>query len=450
VGREGRAAVGGTGDELLMGRYRLYERLGQGGFGTVYRADQMAFGQPLREVAVKVSNRPLTASEARATFADALLLARLSDDCGDPTIRSRLVAIHDAGHCEEGRFEGRAYCVMELARGGSLRRRLTGRPLPLKQTLHYMSQIVGTVAYMHQGVTDGDGERRPIVHRDVKPSNVLIARADAEAGAGEQLKLTDFGLAVEVGPMLGWAEAGGTLCYMAPECFTEKRCSPATDVYSLGLLFYEMLTGVHPFEAVAAHVHSSMDERAPEVEEAHTRARQRETFGLLDRAAELREEPELRAVIRRCLEPEEAARYRDARDLLADLERATGEDETGPLLPRSVSARERILALVERGWRLRELGEREAAREVADRAMAMNRDRASVSEEQAVGEAYELQVRLMLDEGQVEEARLVANEGYRRRRCRGTCLAVAMCLEEINSPAARAFRAEARTHPPER
>lgn len=438
-----------TDGELLMGRYRLYERLGQGGFGTVYRADQMTFGQPLREVAIKISNRPLSPSEARATFADALLLARLSDECGDPTIKSRLVTIYDAGHCGDGEFQGRAYCVMEIARGGSLRRRLTGRPLPLKQTLHYMSQVLETVAYMHQGSTDRHGQRRPVVHRDLKPSNVLIATAGADSSRGEQLKVSDFGLAVDVGPMLGWAEAGGTLAYMAPESFSEQRCSPATDVYSLGLMFYEMLTGVQPFAEVAAHVRGSTGERAPEVREAHMRARDRETFGLLDQAAELRDEPALRAVIHRCLEAEEAERYQDARDLLADLRRATGEDRGGPLLPREVSPREEILGLVERARRLLQLGERDAARQLADQAMATNREPTLVSDEQVVGAAYELTVRLMLEDGEVDEARRVANEGYQRRRCRGTCQAMAMCLERMGAGAARAFRAEAQRHPPE-
>lgn len=440
-----------TSDYLLMSRYRLKERLGGGGFGTVYRADQVAFGTDLREVAVKISKEPLTEERAREIFADALLLSRLSDECRDPAVSQGFVTIHDAGIVGAGeRYEGHAYCVMELVRGGSLSTKLNARAIPLRQALHYMRQIMATVAFMHEGVDDGAGRRRPVLHRDLKPSNILLAEAEADSGALEVAKVSDFGLAVEIDPIVGWSEAAGDVSYQAPECFSELRSSPQSDVYSLGLIFYEMLTGAHPFAGLAAAIDTETEAGRERARKARLQARRGADFAALEHAAELRREPQLRAVIRRMLELDELDRYPDARAALSALQKAIDQTGGAPVLSSQVSEAERIRGQVARARALVASGDRAAAGEIVEQAMAANRDSARVPDEQMVASAYELGVELLLQRGELDDARRLAGEGYRRRPCRETCRAMALCYDRMGaSQAARQAWAESEKYAPE-
>jgi serine/threonine protein kinase len=441
-------------DRLLMDRYLVCERLGGGCFGTVYRAEQMAFGTRLRDVALKISKDPMGDAQARETFADALLLSRLSDECHDPLVAQGLVTIHDAGIVPAGdRYEGHAYCVMELVRGGGLHRRLDGRAISLKQALHYMRQILTTLAFMHRGGQTDTGQRPPILHRDLKPSNVLLASPAPDAGQLEVAKVTDFGLAVEIDPLLGWTEAAGDVCYQAPECFSELRSSPQGDVYSLGLIFHEMVTGVHPFAEVAVALDAENEAERERARRARLEARRRATFSELGRAAELRDAPQLRAVIRRMLQFEELDRYADAGAALNALQQALEAEGRGPApeLSSAVSDPSRVQNLVARARALLEAGDESAAWELAGRAMQINGDPARVPDRQVVGSAYLLATQILLDRGEVPRARRLSQEGYQRRICRETCEAMALCYEYLGaSPAARQAWAESRRYAPER
>ena len=166
-------------------------------------------------------------------------MASLADSTPDATLRQHFVSVYDAGRCEEGGpLAGRPYLAMELVSGGSLKHCLRAGPFPLKRTVEYFVQMLRAMAFMHGGRKSG-----PIVHRDLKPANILISRPD---NAADVVKITDFGLAIEVGSLLGWVESGGDLAYLAPESFSHDICSPQSDVYMLALVFYRDARGTQP------------------------------------------------------------------------------------------------------------------------------------------------------------------------------------------------------------
>lgn len=140
-----------------------------------------------------------------------------------------ICAIHDIGEIDDGR----PYLVMTFYEGESLRERLQGGPLELSTALYYGVQACRGLGQAH------DAE---IIHRDVKPGNLFITRDDT-------LKVLDFGLAkLADSTLTGTGRAMGTLSYMSPEQATGERVDARTDIWSLGVVLYEMLTGVRPFD----------------------------------------------------------------------------------------------------------------------------------------------------------------------------------------------------------
>jgi WD40 repeat protein len=208
-----------------LGDYLLLNEVGRGGMGVVYRARQVSLG---RLVALKMMRSGILAGpEEVARFqAEAQTAARLRH----PTI----VAVHEVGE-----HEGRHYFSMDYVEGGSLADSTRGgRPLPAQQAARCAEAIARAVQYAHT---------QKVLHRDLKPSNVLL---DA---AGEP-HVTDFGLAKALGggPQLtATGQALGTPGYMAPEQADgrSKDVGPAVDVYGLGAILYELLTGRPPFQA---------------------------------------------------------------------------------------------------------------------------------------------------------------------------------------------------------
>ena len=136
-----------------------------------------------------------------------------------------LVTLHDVGHCEHG-----PYLVMELLRGRTLGERLLGGPLPLGDALHVAIEVAKGVAHAHA---------RGVIHRDVTPGNVFLC----EDG---QVKVLDFGLALAFGRSRVHA---GTVAYMAPEQWRREPEDERTDVFALGVVLHEMLTGAQPFRS---------------------------------------------------------------------------------------------------------------------------------------------------------------------------------------------------------
>ncbi len=424
--------------EELAGRYRLERFLDEGAFGAVYQGTHRAFGAELRQVAVKLSKRPIDDAEARDIFGDALLLARIADRSPDITARQHFVTVHDAGRCEEaGALCGHCYMVMELVRGGSLGRCLRAGPFPLRRALDYYDQILTAVAYMHRGMVDESGRSLAIAHRDLKPGNILVAKRE---GAPDLIKVSDFGLAVKVDTLLGWVESGGDLAYMAPESFSHNLCSPQSDVYSLALVFYEMLTCRTPFEEVGRHLGGSSQENRDELRRLHLTARRLERFPVLDSHEELRRRPALAQVLRQALTLEMSSRpYTNA----LELQQAWEEAKRGHAALREETPWELVTRLTGEADQCFAVDDVPRGMTLLEEAMAANRDRGRLSDAMAVGRTYLLMVERLIARGETEAAGAMATEGYQRRQCRSTCLAMTRYYAALRSPLAARYQQEA-------
>jgi serine/threonine-protein kinase len=223
----------------LGGRYRLIERLGEGGMSVVWRAYDEALGRP---VAVKL----LTARYvARASSRDRI---RTEAQAAAVLSHPHITGVHDYGESAGEAGEPTPYVVMELLTGPTLAERLRDGPLPVRTALEVCAQVASALAAAH-----GSG----LVHRDVKPGNVMLTPAGA--------KVLDFGLAAAAGARdeaTADGEVWGTPAYLAPERLSSGQVVPASDVYALGLLLYVALTGRQPWPArtvdqlLAAHRHA--------------------------------------------------------------------------------------------------------------------------------------------------------------------------------------------------
>ncbi|MGW5366164.1 serine/threonine-protein kinase [Actinopolymorpha pittospori] len=200
---------------VLGGRYELCSQIGQGGMAEVYRAHDRVLD---REVAVKLLRQASVESHDRARFADeARMLGRLS--------HPGLVTVLDAATSEE-----EPYLVMELVKGPSLADCCRGVTLEPTRVAAIGAQLADALNYAHDN---------GIVHRDVKPANVLL-------GEDDRALLTDFGIAKLLSDSTGYTATGtavGTAAYLAPEQVRGENVTLATDVYSLGLVLLEALTG---------------------------------------------------------------------------------------------------------------------------------------------------------------------------------------------------------------
>jgi serine/threonine-protein kinase len=222
--------------------YEILGELGRGAMGVVYKARQLKLK---RLVALKMILAGSHAGEADLTRfrIEAEAVARLQ--------HPNIVRIYEDGQCE-----GKPFFSMEFVEGGGLDQKLQGRRLPPYDA----ARLVGTLATaMHVAHQAG------IVHRDLKPANVLLApsdRADAVSLASHgraghyEPKITDFGLAKRLGDDAGLTSSGavlGTASYMAPEQVRggSKAIGPPTDVYALGAILYELVTGRPPFKAAS-------------------------------------------------------------------------------------------------------------------------------------------------------------------------------------------------------
>jgi eukaryotic-like serine/threonine-protein kinase len=293
------------------GRYRLGEELGRGGMGRVFVARDLELE---RSVAIKVLG-----PGARDAEDDRRLEreARAAGSLAHPNI----LVVHDIG-----RGEGGPYIVSELLEGETLRHRLTGKPLPLRKALDFGAQLSRGLAAAHE---------KGLVHRDIKPENVFITRDG-------RLKILDFGIARVLAPRVATAAAQdergragpplttepgaiiGTVAYMSPEQVRGRPADHRSDLFSAGVVIYEMLAGRPPFDGsssieIASAIVNSEPPQLP-----------------------ARVPPALERLVSRCLEKEPAERFQSARDLAFNLE-ALQLTETR--VPSSRPAHRRSIAL---------------------------------------------------------------------------------------------------------
>jgi serine/threonine protein kinase len=267
-----------TGEIVTVGgRYRLGERIGHGGMGEVFVAHDLRLD---REVALKLLRSELTGQDGmrERVVAEARLAARLTHP-------------HVVGVLDTGEQDGRPFVVMERLSGRTLHDELADRPLPAERVRDVGLQVLRALAAAHE---------LGIVHRDVKPGNIL------DAGVGTW-KVADFGIAKWVhadDTLTGTGELLGSPSYLAPERIDGQQAGPASDLYAVGVLLYEALTGRKPFEGddpftLAAAIRESRYEPPTAIDPSV--------------------DPEIAAVIERAMRRDPAERYESAEAMASAL-----------------------------------------------------------------------------------------------------------------------------------
>jgi serine/threonine protein kinase len=221
---EGNATTPGL--PQAIGRYRVTRALGRGAMGMIYEGTD---GQPGQRVAIKTLRsddlQPSEMGEAIARF-------RREAEAGKRLRHPNIVAVHE--HGEQGSL---AFIVMEYADGEDLKQVMARRRLTLQETYEVMKQILVALDYSH---------RHGVVHRDIKPANVMVR-------PGPRIQVMDFGIArIDSSSLTQAGTVVGTPTHMAPEQLVALPVDARTDLWAGGVILYEMLTGVNPFEAPTA------------------------------------------------------------------------------------------------------------------------------------------------------------------------------------------------------
>jgi serine/threonine protein kinase len=281
----------------IISHYRILDKLGEGGMGVVYKAEDLQLG---RTVALKFLH---AGEDTTRLLREAQAAASL--------MHPNLCAIFEVD-------SGRGFLAMELVEGSSLSRKIEERPLKLDEALRLASEIGAGLAAAHE---------KGIVHRDIKAGNILLTPSG-------QPKITDFGLALLAGRsrITRSAATVGTPSYMAPEQARGETVDRRADIWSLGIVLYEMVAGRLPFkgDSESAVIHSILHDDP----EPLTALRS----GLpidLDR------------IVGKCLAKDPAERYQHAEDFLVDLRALTRNLESGD---RRAAAAERMKPSNPRWW----------------------------------------------------------------------------------------------------
>src|SRR6266498_208460 len=280
-----------------LGRYEIRSKIGAGGMGEVYLAQDTELG---REVAIKVLPADFSRDTDRINRfrQEAQALARLNH----PNILSVL---------DVGSHDGTLFVVGELLEGATLRERLAGAALPQRKAIDYALQIAHGLAAAHA---------KGITHRDLKPENLFLTNDG-------RVKILDFGLAKLTQneapggqtnlPTAAGTEPGvvmGTLGYMSPEQVKGKPTDQRSDLFSFGAILYEMLSGVRAFhrDSAAETMSAILREEPPDPSATNKSV-----------------PPGLERIVRHCLEKNPEERFYSARDLAFDLEALSGESVPG-------------------------------------------------------------------------------------------------------------------------
>jgi TolB-like protein/tRNA A-37 threonylcarbamoyl transferase component Bud32/Tfp pilus assembly protein PilF len=261
-----------------ISHYRILEKLGQGGMGVVYKAEDTTLK---RVVALKFLPSELTRdADAKARFnREAQAAAALN--------HPNICTIYEVGE-----HDGQSFIAMELVEGQSLKDRIDRGPLPIDDAISLAIQT---------GEGLGEAHEKGIVHRDIKPGNIMLA-------ARGQAKILDFGLA-RLGAHTKLTKADttlGTVAYMSPEQASGRDVDRRTDIWSLGVVLYEMITGLLPFkgEYEQALIYQIMNDAPEPITSLRTGVPM-----------------ELERIATKCLEKKLDERYQTAADLVADLRR---------------------------------------------------------------------------------------------------------------------------------
>src|SRR6187397_1915110 len=278
---------------LFDGRYRIVRKLGSGGMANVYLAEDEDLG---RRVAIKILN------ERYAN--DDLFIERFRREAKSAAALSHpnIVSVYDRGEAE-----GTYYIAMEVIEGRSLKELIMTRgPLPIAQALAYSHEMLEALRFAH---------RHGIIHRDIKPHNILI---------GERLKVTDFGIARAGASQM--TEAGsimGTAQYLSPEQAKGAPVDQTSDLYSVGVVLYELLTGVVPFSGDTpveiAMKHLSTVPEPPSAKRADVPR-------------------DLDLVVMRALAKDPSERYQSAEEMEADLRRVNRGTAISPVTEQAATA----------------------------------------------------------------------------------------------------------------
>ena len=298
----------------VVGNYKLLQQVGEGGFGVVYMAEQAKPVQ--RIVALKIIKPGMDSRQVIARFEAERQALALMD-------HPNIAKVHEAGTTETGR----PYFVMELVKGVPITKYCDENHLSLRERLELMLPVCHAVQHAHQ---------KGVIHRDLKPSNVLVAEFDDKAVP----KIIDFGVAKATAQRLTertmfteYGQVVGTVEYMSPEQakFNQLDIDTRSDIYSLGVLLYELLTGTTPFERKRLN-EAAFDEvlriiREEEPPRPSTRLSTSETLPSV--AAHRHTEPsrlcnevrgELDWIVMRSLEKDRQRRYQTASALADDIE----------------------------------------------------------------------------------------------------------------------------------
>ena len=279
---------------MKAGRYEILGELGRGAMGVVYKATDPVIG---RAVAVKT----IKLSEEGTGLSRPELLSRFQTEARAAGLLTHpnIVVVFDAGE-EEGLY----YITMELVEGKSVQALLdAGHAFPLPRVLRIMEQTCGALQFAHE---------RNVVHRDIKPANIMLTGDDT-------VKVTDFGTAkiLQFGTVQQTAHVMGTPSYMSPEQVKGRAVDGRSDIFSLGVMLYEMITGEKPFpgQSITTVIYKIVNEEPVPPRQINPSIH-----------------PGISAAVMRALAKEPEDRYQSCRELLEDLRnyRAVGGVEGNP------------------------------------------------------------------------------------------------------------------------
>lgn len=284
---------------IIDKRYLVKDWCGEGGFGAVFKGVYQLFGERIRGVAIKIIKKSIPSGQEKEIFSEAIMQIKADASIKDISLQQKIVKVFDFGVIEEKERLG--YIIMEFIEGGDLQQeidRFNGK-VPENFSIRYIQEICQGLSVLHK-------MNPPVIHRDIKAPNILLTK-------DKEIKISDFGLAAKLDLAYGWKEGvAGTRPYMAPETLTrEGRSFTQSDVFSLGVMWYQMATGMLPWD----------DEIPPNGKEDMEAVNWRHNL----RKNVVPQRPEqlnntftsgISEIIMRCLTYDHTKRFRDAGELL--------------------------------------------------------------------------------------------------------------------------------------